>query len=616
MPLAVPNLQKMIKKHFKFSNRLFHVLLFLVAGILLLFPSALGVSVLEITQDTTSIFKKYPQGYFAEPTDSSLKIAGNFGEIRQNHFHAGLDIKTGGKEGTSILAAVDGYVSRIKISPFGYGKVIYLTHPNGYVTVYAHLQRFYGKITRYVESEQYRNESFEIELFPDSDLLRVKRCDTIAISGNTGSSQSPHLHFEVRDAKTEHALNPFLFGYKTEDTVPPKITTLAIYPLNDSSYVEGKNIPLKRKVYGSKGKYFIPSGKEKKYAFIANGEIGFGIETNDYSNILQHGKLGVYSIDLYIDGKRIYFSEMNEISFEETRYVNSYIDYAESMKSKKEIQKCFLEKNNYLSVYQFLRNEGTVQFNDTTLHQIKFIVKDFFQNTSMAEFFIKSVVTPHPIQTLKKKEGIKFKHDEENIFQTQDVRVIIPPCALYSDIRFEYFISKDTLPKTFSPVHYIHHWDVPLHTSYSISIKAVHIPNKFFSKATIVMLDEKNNMIDQSGTPSDSNGTWITATTKYFGKFAVAIDTTAPVIKPYNIYNGKNMKGTKTISVIVKDNLTGIKTHRATIDGKWILMEYEPKKNLLFYEFGQRVSIGKHEFRLEVTDEKDNTSTYRAEFVR
>ncbi len=598
--------------------KIFHIRIVCFNLCIALLPFKLGSAIIfQDNAPSKSSPKKFPQGYFVEPTDSSLRIAGNFGEIRPNHFHAGIDVKTAGREGLMIYATADGYVSRIKISPWGYGKCIYITHPNGYVTVYAHLKRFYGKIAKYIEREQYRLEQYDVELFPDSNLLSVKQCDTIAISGNTGGSQSPHLHFEIRDEKTEHAYNPFLFGFKIEDTVPPKLITLGIYPANDSSSVNGKNVSRKTKIYGSKGRYTISSAEK----ITVSGDIGFGIETYDYANIKEAGKLGAYSVDLYIDGQRIYYHELNEISFDESRYINSHIDYAEEAKSSKEIQKCFREENNMLSIYQYVVNEGLFRFDDTLSHRVKFIVKDFFGNVSSLEFGVRSSEKKNKIPLVPRPSYlVPFKCREENTFETKDIKINIPPCALYSDMDFNYSVSKDTLPKTFSPVHSVHKPDVPLHTNYSLFIKTKLLPENLQPKATIVLLDGNNNMTDQKGEYKDG---WLSAQTKYFGRFTVALDTVAPSIKPYNIYNGKNMSRAKTISIIISDNLSGIKSYRAMIDGKWILMEYEPKKALLFYEFdapslkGETTgSTGKHTFEIEVKDSKGNTSAYKTEFIR
>ena len=581
-------------------------------------PYKLGSAAIQQDKPTTQATPKvFPQGYFVEPTDSSLSIAGNFGEIRPNHFHAGLDVKTGGREGCMVLAAASGYVSRVKISATGYGKCLYITHPNGFVTVYGHLQRLYGKIADYVRNEQYKFESFEIDINVPKDVLRVNQCDTVAISGNTGGSQSPHLHFEIRDVVTENAYNPFLFGYKIKDTVPPRLLTLAVYPANDTSFVDGKNTSRKTKIYGSKGKYKI-SPSEK---MTVCGDIGFGIEAYDYANIAQAGKLGAYSIELQIDGQKIYYHEMNEIAFDESRYINSHIDYAEEAKSNREIQKCFREENNMLSIYQCVINDGLYRFADTLLHPVKFIVKDFFGNASTLEFKVQSskfkVQKQGTLHTEPKAEA-HFRCSEENVFETKDIKVDILPCSLYENIDFRYSMSKDTLPKTFSPIHTVHTSEVPLHYNYTLSIRVKNIPKQYRDKAVIVLLDGKNNMSNQKGIYIDSaDGTsWVSTQTKYFGRFTVVVDTVAPMVKPYNLYNGKNLRAAKTIGVIVGDNLTGIVSYRATVDGKWVLMEYEPKKALLFYEFDEHVGKGKHIFKIEVADGKNNIRTYTADFTR
>ena len=149
----------------------------------------------------------YPQDYFQSPLEIPLILSGTFAELRSNHFHSGLDIKTQQQSGLKVMAAASGFVSRIKVSHFGYGKALYITHPNGYTTVYAHLQNFNPEIDAYIKHRQYKNESYEIELFPKAGELLVNNGDIVAYSGNTGGSGGPHLHFEIRN-KQEHPMNP------------------------------------------------------------------------------------------------------------------------------------------------------------------------------------------------------------------------------------------------------------------------------------------------------------------------------------------------------------------------------------------------------------------------
>jgi len=608
------------------SNRSIRMQMY--AGIILMcfvlvIPYNIGSAVVQ--QDSLQarpVSRVFPKGYFVEPTDSSLKIAGNFGEIRPNHFHAGLDVKTGGREGAFIYAVADGYVSRIKISPFGYGKCLYITHPNGYVSTYAHLQRLYGKVADYLEKEQYKAETYDLDIYPEKNLLRVNQCDTVAISGNTGGSQSPHLHFEIRDEITEHAYNPFLFGYKIEDTVPPVISLLKIYTVTDSSSVNGRNEAKKIGVFGRKGRYHIPVQQ-----LVVNGDIGFGIETLDYGNIKEAGKLGAYSIDMYIDGQRIYYHELNEIGFDESRYINAHIDYSENGKSGRQVQQCFRDENNMLSIYQCVLNDGLYRFADNNLHKVKFIVKDFFGNTSVLEFSVKSTekkIKRAYIPRMTSDSSLSARWDccEMNTHETEQVKVEIDPCGLYEDIDFKYSMSRNILPGMIAPVHTICNSAIPLHTPMELSIKTKPIPVRLQSKATIVWLDANNNKVDQKGSMVSSFGkkmgdeVWITARVKNFGRFSVALDTVAPSIRPYNISNNRNMSRAKIIGVIIGDNLTGIKSYRGTVDGKWIAMQFEYKNALLFYEFDEHVSKGKHTFQVEVTDGKDNVRTYKADFIR
>ncbi len=604
--------------------------LFIFSAIILcaavLFPSMLGQACKDHPwpgdEIRPPVKKIFPQGYFVEPTDSSLNIAGNFGEIRPNHFHAGLDVKTAGREGLNVYAVAGGYVSRVKISAFGYGKALYITHPNGFVSVYAHLQRLSGKIAKYVEEQHYKLENFEIDIQIPKDVLKVKQCDTVAISGNTGGSRSPHLHFEIRDEKTEVAYNPFLFGYEIKDQKPPELLTLAIYPAGERSLVNGKNSSRKTRIYGSNGNYHLSSAEK----ISVSGDIGFGIESFDYANVREAGKLGPYSIDLYIDKKRIYYHELNEISFEESRYINSHIDYAEDARSNREIQKCFLDKNNMLSIYQCVVNDGVFHFDDTLTHKVSFIVKDFFGNASSLEFnaYSSPIKNKSNNDLVKKPENWMNCHDQ-NIFEKENVKVRIDPCGLYEDIDFQYDVSKDTLPGKLAPVHKIHETNVPVHAPFALSINIKNIPIKYQDKTTIVLLDGNNTMTSIGGSTyvslpnkkgEGAGKLWVTANTKYFGRYSVALDTVAPSIKPYNIFNNKNMSRQKIIGVTIGDNLSGIKSYRATVDGKWILMEYEPKKALLFYEFDEHVAEGKHTFEIVVTDKKNNSRSYKADFVR
>lgn len=552
----------------------------------------------------------YPTNYFTSPVNVKLSLAGNFGEIRPNHFHAGFDIKTNNKEGMSVNAAADGYISRIKISPYGYGKALYITHPNGYTSVYGHLQGFEKTIAAYCKTIQYTKESFEIDTSLQPNALPVKKGDLIALSGNTGGSQGAHLHFEIRETATEKPVNPYFFGYKVDDTIKPTIKEIAVYPIGEAASINGKQNIKKIKPVLTKGKYSI----NKLDSITVNGEIGFGIECFDKETGAT-GLNGVFSIELQSGGKRIYYHELEKFTFENARYVNAHIDFAEKQKHKDVIQKCFLARNDQLGIYKNVVNNGVLNFVDDSLHWIKFIVKDFVGNSSELMLKVRSTSKIKNTNKVKNATEITFDCLKENQFKNEEVRITIPAFSLYDDLKFIY--SKSASPKgTYSNLIHLQNDETPLQKAFSLSIKPINLPNTLQTKAAIISINSKGKKSYEGGL--FSNG-WVTTSTKVFGNFAIIVDTIAPKLK-------LNLKGdglkpidlsqVKAIEIIAKEELSGIKKYRASIDGKWVLCEYELKKDLLFYVFDETVSSGIHTFKIEVRDEKNNLSVLQFTFKR
>jgi len=559
------------------------------------------------SQDTI----KYPQEYFRSPLDIPLFLAGNFGEIRNNHFHAGLDIKTEGVEGKKIYCTADGYVSRIKISHGGYGKCLYVTHPNGYTTVYAHLQKFNDDIEKYVHKHQYKKESYTMELFPGRKTLLLKKGEIIAISGNSGGSGGPHLHFEVRKTKSEVPVNPLLFGFKIKDNIRPKIKALGIYPLDDSSHVNGKNKPKIYKVSGGKGNYSLAA----KSPISVYGKIGFGLYADDYFSG-SNNRCGVYFIKLLVDSQQIYSHEMEKIGFHETRYINSHVDYHNWHKNGLELQRCYIQPNNRLNIYNDLKNNGLYYFNDTLIHQINYLVKDVSENTSTLKFNVQA--SPEISIEKDTTQFTLLKHDEYNSFKTNDIIVGMPANILYHDLKFEYSLG-DTIKGAIAPLHNIHNLYEPLHSYMTVSIKTGGLKNGVKEKALIVSLTKDNQLFAEGGTweAEDNSAGFITVKTRSFGSYTVVLDTVPPKITPINILPNRNMAEKEKIIMKITDNLAGIASYRGTIDGKWILMEYDYKADKLTYFFDDELmKKGKHRFKLVVTDKRGNTHSWQANFTR
>lgn len=552
---------------------------------------------------------KYPQDYFGPPMSGELKLSGNFGEIRPNHFHAGFDLKTDNKEGIPIFAVADGYLARVKISPFGYGKALYINHSNGYTSVYAHLKDFPEPLKSYIKNIQITIQSFEIDTVFATPSIQFKKGDIIAFSGNTGGSQGPHLHFEIRETSSEKPVNPYLFGYKIKDDVSPKITMLAMYPLTSQSLINGKNEIKKIPVTMLNGKYILKSSD----SIILSGKIGFAIECSDTESGSTNQN-SVYSIELTNGGKQIYRCEYEKFSFENARYVNTHIDYMNYKKNNNKLQKCYLSKNNKIELYKNIAGDGIIEFNDNEIHWITFIVKDFNGNTS--ELSVKTrgkqklITTP----TTNSPEKV-IDCSIENKIETNEIIVVIPAYALYDDVKIDY--STSVRPCTpYSALHNIHNTLTPLQKPIQLKIKTINLPDSLQKKACIVSYNDKGKISYEGGKFTDG---YVFTESKTFGSFAVTVDNIAPKIISLFVKDatGKiNLKNSKTISFKASDNLSGIKKYNLFIDNKWVVMEYEPKKELLFYSIEQSLLPGNHNLKIEVIDDKENKTSLEYIFVR
>lgn len=543
---------------------------------------------------------KYPITDFRQPLDiTPPALAGSFGEIRANHFHSGVDFRTNQREGYPVYAVADGYISRLRVQNSGFGQALYISHPNGFTTVYGHLQRFAPKIATIVKNLEYEKKSFEIDEFPDATLIPVHKGEIIAWSGNRGSSGGPHLHFEIRDTKTEETINPQFFGIIIPDNIPPVIHGLYVYRLNGKTFNE--NTP--KQAIGISG----ANGSYKTVAPISlTGEVGFGIVVTDRHNGLS-GTNGVYSIELEVDGKKVYTSALERFAFENSKAINSHIDYPTYLNTKRSIQKSFIEPGNPLKIYSGLVNGGRISFNDGASHQLRYIITDSKGNTSVLPFTINAGAATATVPIVP--SGTIFPYNKTNEFTTDDIKVFFPLGTLYSDLNFTYKKLPKPTGNAWSAVHQIHNRYTPLHIGFDISIKADQLPENLRSKAVIV----NANGSSQGG--FFENG-YVKARPKNFGSFYIAIDTIAPRISPVNISEGKSMAGLSKIILKISDNLSGIKSFDGYIDGQWVLMEFDAKTATLWHSFDERTPSGKHSFELVVTDMKENIRRYPIHFSK
>ena len=515
----------------------------------------------------------YPKDFFISPVDIKIAIAGTFGELRNNHFHSGIDIKTKQKKNIPIYASQDGYVSRIKVSTYGFGKAIYINHKKGFTTVYAHLNEFNKKIKEFAIEEHYKKENYEIDFALNKDELFVKKGELIGYSGNTGSSTGPHLHFEIRDSKTQQILNPMLFGLPILDRTHPIIKAILIYhDKHQKELVQVEKIDNKT--------YHIPT--------IIDGHnyLNIGLQTIDYLDAAPN-KCGVYSIELMVNDSIFYHNQMEKFNFSETRYINSHIDYKYYVKTGNKFIKCFIDPNNSLST-NMKKSKPNLGYNlKEGINNIKIIVKDSYMNTIFLTFNINFTKDVLQMNTKEKENYINYKQVFE--FNNNNIELYIPGNSLYDNYQFSYKQTKSSDSKY--PTHSIMDKSTPTHKPFIISIKDESVEKELRSKALISRIDGGNIYCIKS---QWKEGKIIGKSSK-FGDFRIIIDTVKPQLAHY-------MKTEHMIQFKIEDTLSGIKQYNGYINNKWVLMEYDFKTNLLTYHLDSTKKYENKNIKIQVTD--------------
>jgi hypothetical protein len=546
---------------------------------------------------------------FISPLQIPLVLSSNFGELRPDHFHSGIDIKTEGVIGKEVVASADGFVYYILVSSTGFGNAIFIRHPNGYSTVYCHLDRFAPEIQEYVKSQQYQNKTFAITISPPDDKFIVKQGQVIGYSGNTGSSEGPHLHYEIRKSDSEKPVDPLQFNFGIEDNLKPVIERLAIYPGSKNTVINNSSGKVFMNVTGGDGFYNIPEGTE----ITINGPAGFGISSHDYMNGTPN-RFGISSIEMIIDSVIWFSYRINEFSFYETRYINAHIDYEAVVRRDLDIERTFVLPGDKLSLYKSYMNSGLFDFNDARTHKVSIIAKDAMDNKSVLTFNVKPAL-PKPSQVTEKPDSgvVLMAFRKENSFSSQGIRIDIPQGALYDTLLFRYS-SFSGNGRFFSKIHQVSSIIVPLQKAAKISIKPDSVPPGKSSKLLIVQLDDKNRLSSSGGV--FANG-YITADIMSFGNYTVGIDTVPPVINGNGFLKEYDLTGRKDIRIRITDDLSGIRSYTGIIDGNWALFEFDAKNNILIYKFDEsRISRGTtHKLVLTVTDNRNNISTLERDFV-
>ena len=546
---------------------------------------------------------------FISPVRIPLALSANFGELRIDHFHSGLDIKTQGVTGKEVVSAASGYVYRISVSPGGFGKALYIRHPTGYSTVYGHLETFIPEIEDYVTNSQYEKKSYLITLYPQKDKFPVKQGDLIAYSGNSGSSGGPHLHYEIRKSDAEIPVNPLLFDFGTGDNIDPVIEKLAIYPISSSTLINDQNKIIKINVEGGHGNYYVPADN----AITISGPAGFEIKSYDLLND-SYNRCAVYSIELKIDSITRFSYIMDGFSFNESRYVNSHIDYETYQRENTYFERTFILPNDKLTVYHDSPDRGIFNFRDDKVHNIEIILSDANNNKATLDFKVRSKLPATQYITHPANNNvIRMPYSRSNRFRAANISISIPAGSLYDTIDFSY--KRDTgTPQMLSDVHYIHNKFTPVHKAYTISIKPTSIPEGKESKLLIVQLSDDFNKSALNSTFTEG---YVNADALSFGMFYVGIDTIPPEIFANGLSSESDLTGRSELRLRIVDELSGIKAYEPMIDGKWALFEYDQKNNALIYRFDpKRIAKGtRHNLSLKVSDNKDNQSFFSSDFT-
>ena len=553
--------------------------------------AALGLVLLSFlnSESQTSPGNKYPQGYFANPLGLPISLTANFGELRPGHWHMGLDLRTDQKENLPVLAAADGYIAHIGIRPLSFGKFIIINHPNGYSTLYAHLNEFYPELEKFVREKQAEKESWPIELDFTENEFKVRKRDMIAKSGNSGGSQGPHLHFEIIDTKSGRSLNPQLFGFNIKDDVPPTISKLAMYDRSMSTYLQTPQMISVTKTdsgYFTKPRKLLTGQKKSSFAITATDRVSGSTGAN-----------GIYAAWFYYDSLPQIVFVIDSMNYRESDYINAHIDKRYRNAGGPLVQHLSKLPGFHGRVYEEMDGTGIVELNDTLVHTIRIEVFDADKNFSTVIFQLQYS------DSLAKKfkrplNGRLLIPNQVNIVEEKEFEVYMPEHCLYDSIPFAYNQQNVFSPDAITALHHFGDPVYPMHSSFTVRIKTVK-PVSDNLKSKIIMLKEWKGA--SAIRKAEWQNGWVSASFDNLGNFQAFVDTTAPTINAPA--KGKDTLDLSPLNRIVftpSDNFA-VRSFRAELDSKWLMFSNDKARSYV-YIFDEQCPYGVHEIKVRVED--------------
>jgi peptidoglycan hydrolase-like protein with peptidoglycan-binding domain len=532
----------------------------------------------------TATAQNYPKGYFRNPLAVPMALVANFGEIRTNHWHMGLDIRTQQRENLPVYAAAEGYIARIKVEPGGFGQAIYIAHPNGYTTLYAHLNQFFPALQQHIKEQQYSRESWAIELQFSPEQFPVAKGDYIGLSGNTGGSAGPHVHFEIRDTKTEKVLNPLLFRFPIADAVPPTVTRVAIYDRNKSTYLQSPQI-------------FGAAGLRGKTIKTTSDRISFAIGATDrFSG--SNNPNGIYAARVSVDGKPVSSFTLDNIGYDETRYINAQIDYPRAAGGGGHLQHLTPLPGATEVAYDTFGGDGIIHLQDNEPHEVLIEVQDAAFNTTRIPFTVQYEGSFLPAAASVAAE--QFLPNNVNVFERDDFQVVTSEKTMYDTVNVSFASANNGAANAVTPLCTFLGAAIPSHDSVTVRLKPlVDVPEDLKNRIVIKNISGKKTFVRKAVWQKG----WLMAKFRQFGTYQAFVDDVPPTINAVPA----DLSRASRIVFVPKDNFEVIKSFRAEVDGQWLRFTNDKGKTWI-YSFDEHFPRGEHQLKVRVEDEAGNVT--------